>query len=53
MDFYLDIGFAVLFRVLRERHALVRLRPAFLKLFKAIWYAYGDEEAFREVVRSQ
>jgi len=48
MDFYLDIGFAVLLRYLRDRGPDNAYRKAFLKVFRAIWNAYKDDAEFIE-----
>ena len=45
MDFWTDIGFAVLLRLLKDRRELKKYRAAFLKLANAILAAYeGDQE---------
>lgn len=45
MDFYIDIGFAVLLRLLKDRVHTAKYRKAFLKLRDAINAVYGDEQA--------
>ena len=50
MDFYVDIGVAVLLRILRDRQERKLFRTAFLKLFAATWRAFGDDSSFRQVV---
>jgi len=46
MEWYIDIGFAVLIRLLKERRETNKWRRAFLKLFKAIADAYRNDEEF-------
>ena len=43
MDFYIDIGFAVLLRVLRDRRDRNKWEAAFKKLYDAIGIAYNPE----------
>lgn len=50
MDFYIDIGAAVLLRILREGNQTNRYRRLFLKLFRAIASAYRDDAEFRETL---
>jgi len=46
MDFYVDIGFAVLLRVLRDIGPNNKWRKAFLKVFRAIAEAYKNDDEF-------
>lgn len=46
MDFYLDIGVAVLLRILREDGPDNKYRRVFLKVFKSIAHAYRTDEEF-------
>jgi phage anti-repressor protein len=46
MDFYIDIGVAVLLRVLREDGPSNKYRRVFLKVFKSIAHAYQADEEF-------
>jgi hypothetical protein len=49
MDFYIDIGAAVLLRVLSESDRAPKYRRLFLKLFRAIVRAFEHDEEFRQV----
>lgn len=40
MEFYIDIGFAVLLRLLRDRRNAAQWEKAFLKLYVMIKHAY-------------
>lgn len=53
MDFYIDIGFAVLLRLLKDRRELKKWRSAFLKLAQTIILAYGQDEEFVQAVKSE
>lgn len=53
MDFYIDIGFAVLLRLLGERNVGPKWRRAFLKLFRGILFTFGDDEEFRTAAKLQ
>lgn len=53
MEFYIDIGFAVLLRLLKDRRELKKWRSAFLKLAQAIILAYGEDDAFVTAVKSE
>lgn len=46
MDFYIDLGFAVLLRILKDRRETSKWRRAFLKLFDAIARAYAQDAEF-------
>jgi hypothetical protein len=46
MDFYFDIGMAVLLRILRDRRELRKYRSAFLKLAAAIQAAFESDPSF-------
>jgi phage anti-repressor protein len=49
MDFYLDIGVAVLLRILREDGPGNKYRRVFLKVFRSIAHTYRDDEDFLAV----
>jgi hypothetical protein len=53
VDFYIDLGFAVLLRLLKDRRELKKWRPAFLKLAQTIILAYGQDEEFVQQVKSE
>jgi hypothetical protein len=53
VDFYIDIGFAVLLRLLGERDISPKWRRAFLKLFKGILFTFGDDAEFKQAARLQ
>lgn len=53
MDFYIDIGFAVLLRLLGERNVGPKWRRAFLKLFRGILFTFGDDDEFRNAAKLQ
>lgn len=40
MDFYIDIGFAVLLRLLKDRREAPKWRAAFAKLYNAVGHAF-------------
>lgn len=46
MDFYIDIGAAVMLRVLKQGDPTNRYRRVFLKIFRAIAEAYKDDAEF-------
>ena len=48
MDFYIDVGFAVLLRLLKDTSKSNEWRPAFLKLYRAIAYAYAHDPDFQD-----
>lgn len=50
MDFYIDIGAAVMLRILREGVVSNKYRKVFLKVFEAIARAYSDDLQFRAVM---
>lgn len=50
MDYFVDIGFAVLVRLLSEGKVDRKYRRAFLKLFRLIWLAFRTDDEFRAVV---
>lgn len=43
MDFYIDIGFAVLLRLLRDRRERTKWVAAFKKVYDAIGLAFNAE----------
>jgi len=49
MDFWLDIGIAVILRSLAGGNASDKWRPAFLKVFRAIADAYRNDAEFNKV----
>lgn len=51
MDFYIDIGAAVLLRLLKERKGLDRYRALFIKLAQAIIVAYSLDQDFQGRVK--
>jgi hypothetical protein len=53
MDFWTDIGFAVLLRLLKDRRELKRYRAAFLKLAQTIILAFHDDADFQNAVRTE
>lgn len=46
MDFYIDIGVAVLLRVLKDRRNLAKYRAMFIKVASAIVAAYEADQTF-------
>lgn len=52
MDFYIDIGAAVLLRLLKTGDPQNRYRLLFLKLFRAIARAYGDDRDFQGIAKN-
>jgi len=46
MDFYIDLGVAVLLRALRDRRQLAKYRAAFVKVAGAIMAAYELDHSF-------
>ena len=50
MDYFVDVGFAVLLRLLSEGKIDARYRRAFLKLFRVMWRYFEFDEDFRSVV---
>jgi hypothetical protein len=53
VDFWTDIGFAVLLRLLKDRRELKKYRAAFLKLAQTIILAYHEDADFQNDVRSE
>ena len=53
MDFWTDIGFAVLLRLLKDRRELKKYRAAFLKLAQTIIVAYQSDPEFVEAVKRE
>jgi len=51
MEFYIDIGAAVLLRILKDRRELKKLRPLFIKLYRAILAAYELDPDFPEATQ--
>jgi hypothetical protein len=49
MDFWIDIGFAVLLRLLRDRREAPKWRAAFLKLRGAIDAAFPPDTVKEEI----
>ena len=47
MDFYFDIGVAVLLRVLKDRRQITKYRPALFKLFRALADAFSEDAEVR------
>lgn len=47
MEFWTDIAFAVLLRLLKERRGLDKFKPAFIKLAQAILDAFPPDENFK------
>jgi len=50
MDFYIDIAFAVLLRVLKDKKQSQQLRKAMLKLFVSLLRQFGDDPDFQAVI---
>lgn len=50
MDFYIDIGAAVLLRVLKERKREKEYRAIFVKLYCAIERAFAYDREFQDAV---
>lgn len=46
MDFWVDIGFAVLLRLLKDKAKSAKFRAAFLKLAAAIEAAFIEDRGF-------
>ena len=53
MDFWTDIGFAVLLRLLKDRRELKRYREAFLKLARTILAAYEEDQEFAKMAKGE
>lgn len=53
MDFYIDLGMAVLMRILKDRRELKKYRALFLKLAAAIMAAYGPDSTFADEVEAR
>lgn len=53
MDYYIDIGAAVMLRMLREAKPDNKFRKVFLKLYRAISIAFSGDEEFRLVSAEQ
>ena len=53
MDFYIDIGFAVLLRILKDRRSRSTWATAFKKLYDAIGIAYNAENHHTFEVEAQ
>ena len=53
MDFYIDIGFAVLLRLLKDKRSLPKYRSAFLKIAAAIETAFASDAAFADEVKKK
>jgi len=51
VEFWTDIGFAVLLRLLKDRRELKKFRSAFLKLAQTILLAYSGDESFVDSVK--
>lgn len=49
MDFWIDIGFSILFRFLKERKDVERYKPAIRKLIRTYQLAFPDDEIWQEV----
>jgi hypothetical protein len=49
MDFYVDIGVAVILRVLKEQGATNKYRRALIKLYRAIGEAYRHDSEFQNL----
>ncbi len=52
MDFYVDIGVAVLLRILKEQGPRNKYRRAFLKVFRSIAIAYSADPEFMDQLPS-
>lgn len=50
MDFYIDIGAAVLLRILKERKQEKQYRAVFVKLYLAIERAFASDREFQDAV---
>lgn len=53
MDFYVDIGFAVLLRLLKDRRKLKDVRRAFAKLYLAIQTAFASDPEFQALIAGE
>lgn len=53
MDFYIDLGAAVMFRILKDRRMVQKYRPLFLKLAAAIQTAFASDATFESEVASK
>jgi hypothetical protein len=52
MDFYIDIGAAVLLRLLKEGKPDNKYRKLFLKIFRAIAMQYSDDPDFKDAAKA-
>jgi hypothetical protein len=50
MDFWTDIAFTVLLRVLKDKKQSQQLRKALLKVFKAILVQFGSDPEFEAAI---
>jgi len=50
MDFYIDIAFAVLLRILKDKKQSQQVRKALLKVFKAILVQFGSDPEFEAAI---
>jgi len=53
VDFYFDIGVAVLLRILRDRRELKKYRAAFVKVAHAILSAYEKDDDFQVALQTK
>lgn len=51
MDFYTDIAFAVLLRILQDKKQAEKVRSAILKVFKKTLIFFGTDEDFQREMR--
>jgi hypothetical protein len=50
MDFYIDLAFTVLLRVLKDKKQSQQVRKAMLKVFKAILVQFGNDPEFEAAI---
>lgn len=52
MDFYVDIAFTVLLRVLKDKKQSMLLRKAFLKVFRLMMIQFAFDKEFQAVLQA-
>lgn len=50
MDFYVDIAFTVLLRILKDKKQSTQVRKALLKVFRATLVQFGSDKEFQAVM---
>ena len=50
MDFWISMGFSVLFQMLKDKKAASQFRGALIKLFRTISAVMGDDAEFKKAL---